>query len=109
MFCTFCAIISPEWTHSCQGPGDWKVVATSGHLTLAAHPLDYVQFRANGSHPAHAADRLIEDFVVAGVVYLSYQFLSGILFHPAAAFPPRVGRTQGIVNLKGSLKRRRSD
>jgi len=36
MFCTFCAIISPEWTHSCQGSGDWRVVATSGHLTLAA-------------------------------------------------------------------------
>jgi len=31
-------------------------VATSGHLTLAAHPLDYVQFRVNGSHQAHSAD-----------------------------------------------------
>jgi len=44
---------------------DWKVVATSGHLTLAAHPLDYVQFRANGSHQVAAADRLIEHLQVA--------------------------------------------
>jgi len=48
MFCTFCAIISPEWTHSCQGSGDWKVVATSGHLTLAAHPPTYVGFGRTG-------------------------------------------------------------
>ena len=76
MFCTFCAIISPEWTHSCQGSGDWKVVATSGHLTLAAHPLDYVQFRVNGSHHAHEADLAIEDFCegVFGFVAFQVQF-----------------------------------
>jgi len=48
MFCTFCAIISPEWIHSCQGSGDWKVVATSGHLSLAAHPPTYVGFGRTG-------------------------------------------------------------
>ena len=72
MFCTFCAIISPEWTHSCQGSGDWKVVATSGHLTLAAHPLDYyVQFRANGSYPVAGADPLIESTIVADLGFVS--------------------------------------
>ena len=31
-------------------------VAISGHPSLAAHPLDYVQFRANGSHQLSEAD-----------------------------------------------------
>ena len=56
MFCTFCAIISPEWTHSCQGSGDWKVVATSGHLTLGRPSPDLRRFRANGSHQLNEAD-----------------------------------------------------
>jgi hypothetical protein len=39
MFRTKCATISPTWALSCQRS-----------TTFAAHPLDYVQFRANGSH-----------------------------------------------------------
>ena len=92
MFCTFCAIISPEWTHSCQGSGDWKVVATSGHLTLAAHPLDYVQFRANGSHQLNEADRLIEDSLAAGLGFVSFCGLLGASCHPAAAELPPLAR-----------------
>jgi len=38
MFYTFCAIISPEWTHRCQGSSDRKAEAASGHLTLPPIP-----------------------------------------------------------------------
>ena len=60
MFCTFCAIISSEWTYSCRGSGDWKVVATSGHLNLAAHPPTCVGFGRTGRTPlaSHPASRL---------------------------------------------------
>jgi hypothetical protein len=37
------------------------------------------------AQPAHAADRLIECFIVACLVCASHQFLSGTPFHPAAA------------------------
>jgi hypothetical protein len=70
MFCTFCAIISPEWTHSCQGSGDRKAVATFGHLSFAAHPLDYVQFRANGSHQLTARDRACRRSLTAALLHL---------------------------------------
>ena len=38
------------------------------------------------------ADRTIEYPIVAGLVCVSYQFLSGIPFHPAAAYARVVGR-----------------
>ncbi len=40
-------------------------MATPGHLSLAAHPLDYVQFQANGSHQLNEADLAIENPIVA--------------------------------------------
>jgi hypothetical protein len=46
MFRTKYATISPTWTLSCQKIAD----PTGSDAILAAHPLDYVQFRANGSH-----------------------------------------------------------
>jgi hypothetical protein len=46
MFSTECAIISPGWTFSCQ-----KIADPIGSVAIfAAHPPDYVRFRANGSH-----------------------------------------------------------
>jgi hypothetical protein len=42
------------------------------------------------AQPVHAADRLIEDFIVANLGFVSYQFLSSVLYHPAAADAPSV-------------------
>ena len=45
------AIISPIWALSCQ-----KIADPIGSVTtFAAHPPDYVRFRANGSHALHRA------------------------------------------------------
>jgi hypothetical protein len=40
---------------------------------------------------AHAADRLIEYPIVAGLGSASFQFLLGTLYHPAAAYAAAVG------------------
>jgi len=69
------SIISPARTHSCQSS-----------MTFAAYPPRLTtRFRANGSHSARVADRGVEVLIVAGVVYVSFQFWSGMPFHPAAA------------------------
>jgi hypothetical protein len=48
---------------------------------------------AVGNHCFYpAADRLIEAPIAAGLVYVSYQFLSGMPFYPAAADAPSVSR-----------------
>jgi hypothetical protein len=43
------------------------------------------QLQASAAQQAHAADRLIECSIVAYLICVSYQFLFGTLFHPAAA------------------------
>jgi hypothetical protein len=49
-------------------------------------------FCLRAAQPAHEPDRLIEGLIAAGFGYVAYQFLSGMLFHPAAADARSVGR-----------------
>ncbi len=65
-----------------------------GHRT-GAHPLDYVQFRANGSHHRVAADLLIEAVVGAFLGFEGGPFQFRPSLHPQAAEP-------GIVRPPGS-------
>jgi SAM-dependent methyltransferase len=48
---------APRWKHSCQSSG-WPGVRCSPNspATFAAHPPDFIWFRANGSHQRAAAD-----------------------------------------------------
>jgi len=36
----------------------------------------------DAAQPAHAADRLIEGLIVAGVVYAWFRFMSGVIAQP---------------------------
>ena len=56
-------------------------------LSKVKRPLPLIprpegRFRANGSHPAVAADTLIEGFVEVGFGFEPFQFLLGTSFHP---------------------------
>jgi len=76
-----------------------KVGATS-----AAHPPPRRAVSSEQVAPAHAADRLIEAPIVAGLVYVSYQFLSSMPFYPAAADAPSVGQREMLRVGKMTVK-----
>jgi hypothetical protein len=67
MFRTKCATISPTWTFSCQ-----KIADPIGSVAIfAAHPPDYVRFRANGSHQLIGADPRLRRSVASVVRFRS--------------------------------------
>jgi hypothetical protein len=64
----------------------WMIFGGLGRFTV----FEVFQSREQGGLTSASADRLIEYFIVAGLICVSYQFLFGTLFHPAAAEAPVV-------------------
>ena len=65
---------------------------TCGVVVLVVQ-LAVVLIHKKATQPAHAADRLIENSLCAGLGFASFPFLLGALYHLAAADARSVKRT----------------